>query len=173
MKLKIGIAGLRRGRTWINIFSKDNRSSIVALCDKDQSLLEEFPADKKFTNIRDLLAMDLDAIVICTPPTCHAEQTVLALGSGKHVLCEKPIAIDPREADEMVNAAKSSGAKLAINQQNHVNPGIRKAQQMIAEGVIGDLVLVRGRNKSGRKSGNEFMETVSYTHLTLPTNREV
>ncbi|HIC01350.1 TPA: Gfo/Idh/MocA family oxidoreductase [Candidatus Poribacteria bacterium] len=109
MKLRIGIAGLRRGRTWINIFSQDNRSDVVALCDIDQSLLEEFSADEKFTDFGDLLAMNLDAIVVCTPPACHAEQTVLALGSGKHVLCEVPVATTIGECQQIVEAVNKSG----------------------------------------------------------------
>jgi predicted dehydrogenase len=90
--------------------------------------------------------------------------TVAALSRGISVLCEKPIAIDLVEADEMVSASAKSGAKFAINQQNHVNAGIRKAQAMVKDGVIGDVILVRGRNKAGRKSGNEFMEMG--THIT-------
>ncbi|HIN28157.1 TPA: Gfo/Idh/MocA family oxidoreductase [Candidatus Poribacteria bacterium] len=109
MKLRIGIAGLRRGRTWINIFSQDNRSDVVALCDIDQSLLEEFSADEKFTDFGDLLAMNLDAIVVCTPPACHAEQTVLALGNGKHVLCEVPVATTIGECQQIVEAVNKSG----------------------------------------------------------------
>jgi len=64
----------------------------------------------------------------------------------------------------MVAAAQAAGAKLAINQQNHVNPGICKAREMVSAGAIGEVVLVRGRNKCGRKSGNEFTEMG--THVT-------
>ena len=58
----------------------------------------------------------------------------------------------------MVEAARASGARLAIDQQGRVSSGVRKAQELVRQGVIGDLVMVRGRNKCGRKSGNEFTE---------------
>ena len=105
----------------------------------------------------------LDVVAVATQTRGHCAPTVAALRQGISVLCEKPIAIDLAEADAMV-AAQQGGARLAINQQNHVNPGIRKAQALVAQGAIGEVVLVRGRNKAGRKSGNEFMEMG--THVT-------
>ncbi|MGB9596420.1 MAG: Gfo/Idh/MocA family protein [Candidatus Poribacteria bacterium] len=108
--------------------------------------------------------VQLDFVIVATQTRGHCGPTVSALSRGISVICEKPIAIDLVEADKMVSTAEKTGAKLAINQQNHVNVGIRKAQAMIKDGVIGDVILVRGRNKSGRKSGNEFMEMG--THIT-------
>jgi predicted dehydrogenase len=101
---------------------------------------------------------------VATQTRGHAAPAVAALKRGISVLCEKPIAIDLAEADQMVEAARASGARLAINQQNHLNPGILRALEMVEQGVIGQVVLVRGRNKAGRKSGNEFMEMG--THVT-------
>ena len=140
MKLKIGIVGLRRGRTWINIFSKDNRSSVVALCDKDQSLLEEFPADKKTTNIRDLLAMDLDAIVICTPPKFHAEQTILALESGKHVLCEVPAATTISECQKIVDAVKKSGKNYMLAENSCYSDMHLTWQSIVENNNLGKVI---------------------------------
>lgn len=77
---------------------------------------------------------------------------------GISVLCERPIAIDLVEADEMVDTAASMNAKLAVNHQNYFNPGILKAKSLVEEGRIGEIVMLRGRNKAGRRSGNEFME---------------
>ena len=105
-----------------------------------------------------------DIAVVATQTRGHRAPTVDALERGISVLCEKPIAIDLAEADAMVAAGQASGAKLAINQQNHVNPAIRKAQKLVAEGLIGEVVLVRGRNKCGRKSGNEFTEMGTPRH---------
>ena len=142
---------------------------VAALCDPfpaaAQTIREEFDLEIGFQDCETMCdESELDLVVVATQTRAHHAPTVSALERGISVLCEKPIAIDPREADEMVAAAENSGAKLAIHQQNHVNPGIRKAQQMVADGAIGDLVMIRGRNKSGRKSGNEFMEMG--THVT-------
>jgi predicted dehydrogenase len=109
-------------------------------------------------------ALRPDIVVVATQTRGHHGPAVAALRRGIAVLCEKPIAIDLAEADEMVTASQDSGAKFAIHQQNHVHPGIRKARELVEKGLIGDLVLVRGRNKAGRRSGNEFMEMG--THVT-------
>ena len=58
----------------------------------------------------------------------------------------------------MVDTAASMNAKLVVNHQNHFNPGILKAKSLVEEGRIGEIVMLRGRNKAGRRSGNEFME---------------
>jgi len=108
--------------------------------------------------------VELDLVVVATQTRQHCSPTVAALDRGISVLCEKPIAIDLAEADAMVGAAARSGAKLAICQQNHVNSGILRAREMVAAGHIGEVVLVRGRNKCGRKSANEFTEMG--THVT-------
>lgn len=99
-----------------------------------------------------------DLVVVATQTRGHHAPAVAALKRGLSVLCEKPIAIDPAEADEMVAAAAASGARLAVNQQSHVSSAILKAREMVRDGAIGEVVLVRGRNKSGRRSGNEFTE---------------
>jgi len=140
MKLRIGIAGLRRGRTWINIFSQDNRSDVVALCDIDQSLLEEFPADEKFTDFGDLLAMNLDAIVVCTPPACHAEQTVLALGSGKHVLCEVPVATTIGECQQIVEAVNKSGKNYMLAENSCYSDMHLSWKSTVADNDLGKVI---------------------------------
>jgi len=105
-----------------------------------------------------------DLVVVATQTRGHFAPTMAALRRGISVLCEKPMAIDLREADAMVDAAHQYGAKLAVHQQNHLHPGILKALELVRDGLIGELVVVRGRNKAGRLSGNEFMEMG--THVT-------
>ena len=141
----------------------------VALCDVHAPAVEEtrkeFPVDAAYEDFERMYeAEDLDLVVVATQTRGHCAPTVAALARGIPVLCEKPIAIDLVEADEMVEAAAKSGASLSINQQNHASPAIREAQAQVRRGTIGDPILVRGRNKCGRRSGNEFMEMG--THVT-------
>jgi predicted dehydrogenase len=141
----------------------------VALCDISAEALsrcgEEFSIAACFEDWSRLCdEVCPDIAVIATQTRGHLKPAVAALERGISVLCEKPIAIDPAEADAMVEAAQAGGAKLAINQQNHLNPGVLKALEMVGRGDIGEVVMVRGRNKCGRKSGNEFMEMG--THVT-------
>ena len=142
---------------------------IAALCDlfpqADERVREDFGLEVGYRECEQMYeAETLDLVVVATQTRGHHGPAVAALERGISVLCEKPIAIDLVEADEMVEAAEASGAKLAINQQNHVNPSIRRGREMVEEGAVGEVVMIRGRNKSGRKSGNEFMEMG--THVT-------
>lgn len=163
----VGCGGM--GRHHLQVLAELEGFDTVALCDVSTEALQrsgqEYGIDGQYTDIEAMLdKAQPDIVVVGTQTRHHHGPTVAALRRGVSVLCEKPISIDLVEADEMVEAARASGAKLAINQQNHVNPAVVKARQMIDAGAIGDIIMVRGRNKHGRKSGNEFTEMG--THVT-------
>lgn len=163
----VGCGGM--GRHHLRVLADLDGFDTVALCDVSAEALEtkgdEFGVDGRYTDVEAMLdASRPDIVVVATQTRHHHGPSVAALRRGVSVLCEKPISIDLTEADEMVEAARLSGAKLAINQQNHVNPAVVRARRMIEGGAIGDVVMVRGRNKHGRKSGNEFTEMG--THVT-------
>ena len=156
----VGCGGM--GRSHLQTLAGMEEFEVVGLCDLSQeSLRQAREICGEVTGFDDFEKMYTacrpDLVTVATQTRGHHGPTVAALERGISVLCEKPIAINLAEADEMV-AAQASGAKLAINQQNHVNPGVRRGQQMVRDGVIGEVVMVRGRNKCGRKSGNEFTE---------------
>ena len=162
----VGCGGM--GNQHLSTLKQLPEFEIVALCDiMPNNLARASEAYKAKACYQDCEKMydeiHPDIVTVATQTRGHLTPTVAALSRGISVLCEKPIAIDLVEADEMVSASAKSGAKFAINQQNHVNAGIRKAQAMVKDGVIGDVILVRGRNKAGRKSGNEFMEMGTHT----------
>jgi len=157
------------GRHHLEVLAGIDDFEAVALCDVSTEALasrgDEFSVPGRFTDVDAMVdSARPDFVIVATQTRHHHEPTVAALRKGVSVLCEKPISIDLKEADEMVEAAHASGAKLAINQQNHVNAAVAKARQMIDAGAIGDVIMVRGRNKHGRKSGNEFTEMG--THVT-------
>ena len=170
-QFKVGMVGCGgMGKSHLRII-RDHlpEFTITALCDVFESSVKEagseFGVDATYTEAEKMYdSEDLDVVVVATQTRGHRGPTVAALERGIAVMCEKPIAIDVAEADEMVEAGAKSGALLAIHQQNHVSPPVRKAQELVRQGLIGEVVLVRGRNKSSRKSGNEFMEMG--THVT-------
>jgi predicted dehydrogenase len=87
---------------------------------------------------------DVDAVVVSTPPSLHAEMSIEALNAGKHVLCEKPLARTPAECQEMLAAAKASNRFLAAGFNYRFYPSIEKARALLDSGVIGKLDHVRG-----------------------------
>jgi len=88
----------------------------------------------------DLLADGLDVAVICTPHPSHAELTIRALESGAHVLCEKPLAPEVREADAMIAAADRAGRLLGVCFQQRFRPVIAAARRLLDEGRLGTLM---------------------------------
>ncbi len=135
----------------------------VAVCDivedKLHAVGDAFNIEKRYTDYHVMLAAEKpDIVAIATQGPQHCAATVAAAEHGAHVLCEKPMALDLAEADRMVEACAAAGVKLAINHQATVRPSLKRMRDMIENGDIGELILVRGNNKSGRKAGNELME---------------
>lgn len=170
MSLRVGFVGCGgMGKQHLRYLRDLAGYETVALCDVSEESLatcgDQFGVTAHFSDCGQMCdEVKPDLVVIATQTRHHHEPTLAALQRKIHVLCEKPMAIDLIEADAMVAAAKEAGVVLSINQQNHVNPAVERARQMIDAGDIGEMVMVRGRNKHGRKSGNEFTEMG--THVT-------
>jgi predicted dehydrogenase len=86
---------------------------------------------------------DIEAVLISTPPSLHAEMSIEALNAGKHVLCEKPLARTPAECHRMVIAAKENNRYLATGFNYRFYPSIEKARALLDRGLIGKLDHVR------------------------------
>ncbi|MGQ0541795.1 MAG: Gfo/Idh/MocA family protein [Blastocatellia bacterium] len=82
---------------------------------------------------------DVDLVCITTPPNLHKEMTLFALEHGKHILCEKPMAMNVAEAEAMVEAARSAGVLVLIDHELRFQPGRQKAYAMLREGMIGKI----------------------------------
>lgn len=109
-----------------------------------EEFANEFGARKWFRNWRDLIADDeIDAVYIATPVFLHAEQTIAAARAGKHVLCEKPMAMSVAECDEMIAACRANKVKLGVAYYRNFYPVIERIKQIIASGEIGEIVLAQ------------------------------
>ena len=97
--------------------------------------ISHFTADWHETVSRD----DVDLVCITTPPNLHLEMTKFALENGKHVLCEKPMAMNVAEAEEMTAIAKTKGVLALIDHELRFQPGRQKAYAMLREGEIGKV----------------------------------
>jgi predicted dehydrogenase len=95
---------------------------------------------RAFATGDELLAQKLDVVVVGTPHPSHAELTIAALESGAHVLCEKPLAPEAREADAMIAAAERAGLLLGVCFQQRFRPAIAAAKRLVDEGRLGTLV---------------------------------
>lgn len=108
-----------------------------------QELAEKF-GGKAFASVEELLAdPSIDAVSICVANFAHAEMTIKALEAGKHVLCEKPMAVTLAECEAMVAAAKKAGKHLMIGHNQRLAKAHMVAKKMIEEGAIGRILTFR------------------------------
>ncbi len=98
---------------------------------------------------------DLDAVVVCTPPDLHAQISIAAMRSGKHVLCEKPLARTLAEAEAMLTVAEQTGVLLKCGFNHRHHPGVQQARRWLEEGRIGKPLFVRARYGIGGRPGYE------------------
>src|SRR6266403_342225 len=100
---------------------------LVAVSRANAGLLESFAGEvgarRWHADWRDLVRdAEIDAVYVATPVHLHAEQTVAAAEAGKHVLCEKPMAMNVRECDQMIDACQSHNVKLGVAYYRHFYP---------------------------------------------------
>jgi predicted dehydrogenase len=105
--------------------------------DKAEEFARRFGADRWHASWEDLLRGDVDAVYIATPVALHARMAIAAAEAGKHVLCEKPMALDVEECDRMVHAAEANGVKLAVAYYRRFYPILRRLKDLLREGAIG------------------------------------
>ncbi len=123
-------------------------SALIAVMRRDlakaQDFAERHGAKRVYTDVDQLLSDDeINAIYIATPPYLHCEQTILAARAGKHVLCEKPMAMTVAECQQMVDACRDAGVTLMLAYYRNHYPNVVKMKALMNEGAIGDVVLAR------------------------------
>ncbi|WP_409343239.1 Gfo/Idh/MocA family protein [Paenibacillus sp. MBLB4367] len=123
-------------------------AELAAVCDMNGRRAEEFGAAygvNAYTDYRQLLAdPTIDVVCLCTPSGMHAEQTVQAAEAGKHIVCEKPMAITLPDADRMVEACDVMGVKLATIFPRRMSPASQFVKRLLDEERLGKLSLCSG-----------------------------
>jgi predicted dehydrogenase len=153
--VRIACVGVRgQGRSHINNYLKMQNVEIAAICDIDESILNdriamvEKASGKKpaaYTDLRKLLEdKNIDAISIATPNHNHTLQTIWALQAGKDVYVEKPCSHNIFECKQIVAAAKKYNRIVQHGVNARSSPGIQEAVQKMRDGVIGDVYMARG-----------------------------
>jgi predicted dehydrogenase len=135
-------------------YKKDRRAKVVAFADPTRArhteITDKFGAMTAYTNYQEMLQNeDLDIVSICTPNVFHAENAIDALKSGCHVLCEKPIATNLRDADRMIAAAKKARKKLMVGFTHRLFTGPQKTKELLQQKAIGKPFMIRIRFAHG------------------------
>jgi 1,5-anhydro-D-fructose reductase (1,5-anhydro-D-mannitol-forming) len=140
--LVIGIGDITRKRV-IPAIEMEARSSLRGVVTRDANKATAYGVTA-WATLDAALANDpeIDAVYVASPVFLHAEQTLTALKAGKHVLCEKPMAMNYAQADEMVATAKSVDKLFGVAYYRRLYPKLVRAKELIASGAIGTPVFV-------------------------------
>ena len=145
-KLKIAVIGVGNiSRNHIDGYLSHPNVELYALCDINEETLkkkgEKYGITRLYTSEEEMLAQcpEIDAVSVCTWNNGHAPATIMALNAGKHVLCEKPMALNAKEAQEMINAAKKNGKKLMVGFVRRFGNDAAITRDFIDAGDLGEL----------------------------------
>jgi predicted dehydrogenase len=121
---------------------------LVAICRKRSELAEsfarEFGARKWYSDWLDLIHdEEVEAVYLATPVHLHAAQTIAAAEAGKHVLCEKPMAMNVTQCDEMLAVCRANKIMMGVSYYRHFYPVIARIKSLLASGEIGHPVLAQ------------------------------
>lgn len=144
---KLGFAGVGWiGRHRLEAIAASGLAEICAIADPSAACVAEAvkhaPDADIVSQFEDLLAMDLDGIVIATPNAHHAAQSIAALRAGKSVFCQKPLARTGAETREVITAAHDADRLLGVDLSYRFTSGMQHIRRLIRQGDLGDLYAI-------------------------------
>ncbi|WP_440952432.1 UDP-N-acetylglucosamine 3-dehydrogenase [Methanococcoides sp. FTZ1] len=144
--LRVGVIGIgAMGQHHVRIYSEMEGVDLVGISDVDRYRVEEMAEKygvKAFTDHKELLKENLDAVSIVVPTTLHKDVTLDAIDADTNVLVEKPIADTLENADMMIEAADKAGVILMVGQIERFNPATTKMKEIIDSGLLGKIVSI-------------------------------
>jgi myo-inositol 2-dehydrogenase/D-chiro-inositol 1-dehydrogenase len=144
--ITVGVIGLGRiGKLHVNNILQMHDVNIAMVY--DPVLDDEWKTERGLISVADekniYTSSRIDAVLIFSPSMLHAGQIVEAAKAGKHVFCEKPIALDPKQIKNVLSVVNKQGVKLQIGFNRRFDPDFLKVKKAIADGLIGDLHLIK------------------------------
>jgi predicted dehydrogenase len=141
-RLRVGMIGTGFGSlVQIPAFRAHARAEVVAVASgtpgKAKKTADALGVPHAFDDWQKLVAADLDLVSITTQPSLHHPMALAALAAGRHVLCEKPMAMSTREAEDMLAHGDQAKRVHVIDHELRFNPNRRKVRRLIAEGFVG------------------------------------
>jgi predicted dehydrogenase len=156
--MNIGIIGAGlQGRRRAQPLKQSKDTNLIAIADVNQNAAGSLASGTKadIYNRWDEITSrkDIDIVIVCTPPSSHAMISIAAMRKGKHVLCEKPLAMNPTEAEEMVAVAQSNHVRLKCGFNHRHHPGLKQIKTWIDQHLIGELINIRCEYGIGGRPG--------------------
>ena len=143
-KLKCGVAGLKRGGKIAVLLAARDDCDLSAVCATSQESLAEWTAQSQYLDFDTFLNEDLDVVVIATPGPLHAAQSIQALRSGAHVLCETPCVYSEAEAIQVAAAVRETYRAYMLAENYLWMSWFSRLQAMVGDGLLGDIIYAEG-----------------------------
>jgi scyllo-inositol 2-dehydrogenase (NADP+) len=149
MNVQLGIIGFGGMGKWHadNAIRVDN-VEVIAACDIKEERRKESSEKglKTYETVESLLAdQDINTVLISVPNHLHKEMTVKAAKAGKHIICEKPVALNLFELDEMVEAAENNNVIFTVHQNRRWDRDFQIVKKTFDEGLIGDIFTIESK----------------------------
>jgi len=143
-QVNVGVVGVGIGHLHIEGYSKCPEARVLAVCDINEDrahrVAAEFGVPHVYTDYNEMLRLEsIDAVSVCTPNHLHAPVTIAAFEAGKHVICEKPLAMTPEEGKAMVAASKNAGKKFMTAFNNRFRGDTQVLKRFIENGDLGEI----------------------------------
>ncbi|MBP9094979.1 MAG: Gfo/Idh/MocA family oxidoreductase [Ignavibacteria bacterium] len=163
-KVKFAVVGSGHiGKRHAEMINRNDESELVAMCDilpKEELRLENYDVPF-FSSIDDLLGSNIEFDVMCvaTPNGLHGEHSLKALDKGKHIVCEKPMALTVAECEKIIFKALQASRQVFCVMQNRYSPPSQWIKEVVEGGILGDTYMVQlncywNRDERYYKKGN-------------------
>ena len=120
-------------------------AQLIACADFNPAAAEAFASANGIRMLPDwnalLQSKDIDAVCICTPSGTHAPLAIEAMNAGKHVVLEKPMALNTAQCDEIIAAAERNQTRITVIAQMRTSPDIIRAKELLQSGALGKIIL--------------------------------
>lgn len=145
-KIKFGVLGCGHiGKRHAEMIRRNEACELVAMCDvrpKNELGLADFSEVTFFDSYADMLEQEMDVVCICTPNGLHAEQSILALEAGMHVVCEKPMGLSKRNCEDVIYKALREHKQVFCVMQNRYSPPSVWIKELIEKKTLGEIFMV-------------------------------
>lgn len=148
-----GRAGMIHARNFMNKVPGAHMAAVVDVVENAaRAAAQELGIDKWYTDYRDILNCDsVDAVVVVSPTNLHKQIVIDCANAKKHIFCEKPMAMNTQECDEMIAVCEKNSVKLQIGFMRRHDLSFMEAKKLLDEGAIGDLVQIHSCTRGPSK----------------------
>jgi len=148
MRTRFGVIGYGyMGHVHVEKLLKMKELDVIAVCDNDPDKLLDTPDGiKRYSNMEDLLHdEEINTVIVAVPNHIHLEAVTKAAHAGKHILCEKPVAMSVHELDQMVKVTKECGVKFTVHHQRRWDKDFRTAKEVFDQQLTGSVYTIQSK----------------------------